>query len=172
MDRVQYIHDTLIKTKLLNNHHSDVIMSAMSQITGVSIAYSTIFSGADKENPPKLRVTGLCGGKSSVTGEFPSQRVSNAENVSIWWRHHGISELSHHWFNTRLSLVACSDVTLHVFFHMMTSSNYKHFPRHWPFVRGIHRSPVNYGNRNTKEVVQMSDNSQNYVPASWLNGPF
>ena len=36
----------------------------------------------------KLRVTGLCEGKSSVTGEFPAPRASNAENVSIWWRHH------------------------------------------------------------------------------------
>ena len=36
----------------------------------------------------KLRVTGLCEGNSPVTGEFPSQRASNAENVSIWWRHH------------------------------------------------------------------------------------
>ena len=32
-------------------------------------------------------VTGLCEGKSPVTGEFPSQRVSYAENVSIWRRH-------------------------------------------------------------------------------------
>ena len=24
-----------------------------------------------------------------MTGEFPTQRASNAENVSIWWRHHG-----------------------------------------------------------------------------------
>ena len=23
-----------------------------------------------------------------VTGEFPAQMASNAENVSIWWRHH------------------------------------------------------------------------------------
>ena len=37
----------------------------------------------------KLRVTGLCAGNSLVTGEFPEQRASNAENVSIWWRHHG-----------------------------------------------------------------------------------
>ena len=33
----------------------------------------------------KLRVTGLCEGNSPVTGEFPSQVASNAENVSIWW---------------------------------------------------------------------------------------
>ena len=25
---------------------------------------------------------------SPVTGEFTAQRSSNAENVSIWWRHH------------------------------------------------------------------------------------
>ena len=38
----------------------------------------------------KLRFTGLCAGKSPVIGEFPTQRASNSENVSIWWRHHGL----------------------------------------------------------------------------------
>ena len=42
------------------------------------------------KNTWKLRVTGLCAGNSPVTGEFPSQMASNAENVSIWWRHHDI----------------------------------------------------------------------------------
>ena len=37
----------------------------------------------------KLRVTGLCAGNSPVTGEYPAQMASNAENVSIRWRHHG-----------------------------------------------------------------------------------
>ena len=31
----------------------------------------------------KLHVTGLCEGNSPVTGEFPAQRASNAEKVSI-----------------------------------------------------------------------------------------
>ena len=31
----------------------------------------------------KLRVIGLCAGNSSMTGEFPAQKASNAENVSI-----------------------------------------------------------------------------------------
>ena len=44
----------------------------------------------------KLRVTGLCAGNSPVTGEFPAQRASNAENVSIWWRHHEF--LPSHWW--------------------------------------------------------------------------
>ena len=47
----------------------------------------------------KLRVTGLCAGNSpgpvkkcgefTGAGEFPAQRASNAENVSVSWRHHG-----------------------------------------------------------------------------------
>ena len=40
----------------------------------------------------KLRVTGLCVGNSPGTGEFPAQITSNAENVSIWWRHHDVHE--------------------------------------------------------------------------------
>ena len=49
--------------------------------------------GADQRIlTPKLRVTGLCGGNSLVTGEFPAQRASNAENVSIRWRHHVTSD--------------------------------------------------------------------------------
>ena len=31
----------------------------------------------------------LCDGNSPVTGEFPAQKTSNAEDVSIWWRHRG-----------------------------------------------------------------------------------
>ena len=44
-----------------------------------------LFRRRSKETP-KLRVTGLCEGNSLVTGEFPAQTASNAENV--WWRHH------------------------------------------------------------------------------------
>ena len=40
----------------------------------------------------KLRVTGLCAGNSPGTGEFSAQMPNNAENVSIWQRHHELSE--------------------------------------------------------------------------------
>ena len=36
----------------------------------------------------KLRVTGLCVDNSPGTGEFSAYMASNAENISIWWRHH------------------------------------------------------------------------------------
>ena len=41
----------------------------------------------------KLRVTGLCVENSPETGEFPAQMASNAQDVSIWWRHHAREKL-------------------------------------------------------------------------------
>ena len=43
-----------------------------------------------KENIKAQRHWPLCAVNSPVTGEFPAQRASNAENISIWWRHHGV----------------------------------------------------------------------------------
>ena len=73
--------------ELLNGHYGDVIMGTIAfQITSLTIVYSAVYSDADQRTS-KLRVTGLCAGKSPGTGEFPAQMASNAENVSIWWRH-------------------------------------------------------------------------------------
>ena len=69
-------------------HYDDVIMGAMaSQITSLTIVYSTVHSGQINENitAPRHWPLGLT---SSVTDEFPAQMASNAENDSIWWRHH------------------------------------------------------------------------------------
>ena len=50
-------------------HYNDVIMETMaSQITSLTIVY--------------------------LTSEFPAQLASNAENVSIWWRHHALNQES------------------------------------------------------------------------------
>ena len=51
-----------------------------SQITSLTIVYSTVYSDPDQR---KHRNS-----ESPVTGEFPAQMASNAENVSIWWRHY------------------------------------------------------------------------------------
>ena len=42
-----------------------------------------------KENIKAPRHWPLCV-EFTGTGEFPAQMASNAENVSIWWRHHGM----------------------------------------------------------------------------------
>ena len=59
-----------------------------SQITSLTIVCATVYSRRRSKKTSKLCVTGLCAGNSPVIGEFPAQRTSNAENVSIWWRHH------------------------------------------------------------------------------------
>ena len=82
-------------------HYYDVIMGAMaSQITSLEIVYITVYLGANKKKSSKLRVTRLCEGNSPVTGEFLAQRASNAENVSIRWRHY---EYTH--FPSQLALL-------------------------------------------------------------------
>ena len=68
-----------------------------SQITSVSMVCSTVCSGADQRKHQSSASQasvggGGGGGNSPVTREFPSQTVSNAENISISWRHHAIEQ--------------------------------------------------------------------------------
>ena len=59
-------------------------MSAMaSQITGVSIVYSTVCLGADRGKHQSSASQAFFAGNSPVTDEFRAERASNAENVSI-----------------------------------------------------------------------------------------
>ena len=50
-----------------------------SQITSLAIVNSTDYSDADQRKHQKLRVTVLCVGNSTGTGEFPAKMASNAE---------------------------------------------------------------------------------------------
>ena len=75
------------------SHYSDATMGSMaSQVVGLTIVYSFVYSGTDSKKILKLRVTALCEGNSPVIREFPAQRASKAENVSIWWRRHDSGE--------------------------------------------------------------------------------
>ena len=67
--------------KLAFIHYTEVIMGAIaSQITSFTIVYSTVHSDVDQRKHQSSALPG--------TGEFPAQMASNAENVSISWRHH------------------------------------------------------------------------------------
>ena len=58
--------------------YNDVIMSSMvSQITSLTVVYSTIYSRAAQRKHQSSASLPLC-------GEFTGDR----SNVSIWWRHH------------------------------------------------------------------------------------
>ena len=50
-------------------------MSALaSQITSLTIVYSTVYAGTFGKKTSKLRATGLYEGNSPVTGDFPAQK--------------------------------------------------------------------------------------------------
>ena len=93
-------------------HYSGVIMGTIaSQITSLTIVYSTADERKNQSSASLAFVQGIHRG----TGEFPAQMANNAENVSIWWRHHGgncyagymmliIFELGQHAEPIRLSI--------------------------------------------------------------------
>ena len=83
-------------------HYNGVIISTVaSQITSFTIVYSTVSSGAGTREHQSYASLAFVG-NSPVTDEFPTQRASNAENVSMWWRHH-VTHM-HHWTSWYLLL--------------------------------------------------------------------
>ena len=74
--------------------------------------------GRRSNKTSKLRVTGLCVGNSSGTSEFPAQMASNAENVSIWWRHHFLEEASGNMAHDALGMLL--DVLYFCMIHIMS----------------------------------------------------
>ena len=75
------------------SYYSDVIMTAMaSHFTSLMIVSLAVDSGEDQRKHPSSALLAFVRGNSPVTGEFPTQKASNAANVSIWWRNHGV-----HW---------------------------------------------------------------------------
>ena len=80
-----YLYPTLNKLYPLQWRHNE--RDSVSNHQPHDCLLNRLFRRRSKKTS-KLRVTGLCEGNSPGTGEFPAQMASNAENVSIWWRHH------------------------------------------------------------------------------------
>ena len=139
----------------------------------------------------KLRVTGLCAGNSPVTGEFPAQMASNAENVSIWWRHHEKRHLGHLGFTVEHNR---NRQYIHAVWAYATNSNsiswvpteqqsnllvseyynpgahedvmtWKSFPHHWPFLWKIYSSYVALPHK--EPIMQVFDYA--CAVTAWLN---
>ena len=83
---------TVLSWVVLRRQYNDVIISAIgSQITSLTIVYSSVYSGTEKLQNIKASSRWHLWGAFTVTGEFPAQMASNAEYFSIWWRHHILS---------------------------------------------------------------------------------
>ena len=86
-------HDAHRNTRPDSSHRSEFsLLSRHNGCDGVSNhqPHDCSLNRSFRSRPKKIskfRVTGLRAGNSPVTGEFPAQMASNAENVLIWWRH-------------------------------------------------------------------------------------
>ena len=72
--------DIIVRTLSLHWHHNE--RDGVSNHQPHDCLLNRLFRRRSKKTS-KLRVTGLCAGNLPVTGEFPAQMASNAENVSI-----------------------------------------------------------------------------------------
>ena len=103
-----------------------------SKITSLTIVYTTVYSGADQ-----------------------SKHQSSASLAFVWGIHRGPVNSPHKWPVTR-KMFPFDDVIMRQWITISAIINmyvlkcchddvikWKHFPRYWPFVRGIHRPPVN-----------------------------
>ena len=73
------------------------------------------------QNTTKLRTdVPLCEGNSSMAGGFPSQRVSNAESVSMAWHHHGFVIFVMNGIVIVITNYRCTNVTFSVIQYVST----------------------------------------------------
>ena len=140
---------------LTSSPYTDVIISAMaSQITSFTGVYSTVYSGACQSKHQSSASLAFVRGNSPVTGEFPAQRASNAENVSIWRRHRGQKRCYKLQTRAHLSLSQSLNSVGESIFDF-------HFGQHFNVVRIVQAHEVQEEFRKGYKAI--SDNLQKYV---------
>ena len=120
-------------------------MSAMaSQITGVSIICSTFSTGVDERKP-----------QSSVSEAFLRETTSDwwIPLTKVQWRGKCFHFMTSSWrirlwkmikrFLLWIHFCWITKIIRQKYYNHDDVIKWKHCPRYWPFVRGIHRSPVN-----------------------------
>ena len=112
-----------------------------------------------------FRVTGPLCGDFTGPGEFPTQRpVTRSFDVFFDLRlNKRLSKHSWGWWFEKLSY------SLWRHHNVWTSHDdvikWKHFPRYWPFVREIHRSPMNSPHKGQWRGALMYS-----LICAWING--
>ena len=112
---------------------------------GSSTVCSTVCSGVHWRKHQSLVLLALCEGNPLLTTGLPSQMATNAANL-----------------HAMMSSCCYSDMIYRMAWwrHQM-----KHFPRYWPFVRGIHRSSVNSPHKGQWRGALMFS-----LICVWING--
>ena len=97
--------------------------SMASQITSLTIVYSAVYSGADKKHQSSESLAFVCGiHRGPVNYDYVNTMASGPLAPCVAKS------------SAAMPFIGC------VHYDVLKC---KHFLRYWPFVRGIHRSPVN-----------------------------
>ena len=121
-----------------------------SKITSLTNVYSTVYSGADQRKHQRSGSLAFVWGIHRRPHKWPVTRkmfpfddviMTMPNSISIWHRRLVVAMLYYAGpYNTIL-------YSIWQWFGFWTHHDdvikWKHFPRYWPFVRGIHQSPVN-----------------------------
>ena len=82
------------EAKRICDNYSDVMKGVMaSQITSLTIVYLTAYPDADQRKHQSSASLAFVRGIHQWPG-YPAHMASNAQNVSIWWRHQVMKELT------------------------------------------------------------------------------
>ena len=95
---------------LVHTHYSDVIMGPMaSQLTSLTIDYSTVYSGADQRKHQSSTSLAFVRGIHQWPVNFPHKWPVTRNTFPCWWRHHAFTELPQYYTTSPLlpSLRSC-----------------------------------------------------------------
>ena len=118
-----------------------------------------------RKKTSKLCVTGLCVWNSPVTGEFPVQRASNAENGPIWWRHHAlfsttkVDRRNHYRINTNLQHIINN---LRTMFSQNSNKAYTYIQRFLNNLRNTPRLVIENSSTTHKTSTAWQRNSNDF----------
>ena len=156
-------------------------MSAMaSEIIGITIVYSTVCSGAyqrkHQSSGSLAFVRGLYRWPVNSSHKGPVKRkMFPFDDVIISWcllygqgltKHHSCRDIEKLICMTWLHTHAVASMMVQWWRHQMDDViKWKHFPRYWPFVRGIHRSQVNSPHKGQWRGSLMFS-----LICTWING--
>ena len=133
------------------NHRRQYTSHLLWQLLGV-VDNSTVYSGADHRKRPSFASMAFVRENSSVTDELPAQKASNAENVSIWWRHHVDAYHPSHHENRRCmnssdrslnsQRYANTEIRCYTGSDILTTSNTKSFGGNFTITNNSGASPL------------------------------
>ena len=123
-----------------------------------------------------LRVTGLCAGNSPVTGEFPVQMASNAENISILRRHHEndykvkasvLSPVFRYGFRGVDIHHHCRVIDLVISINQLWQTYYHLDPWEQTSIKLEYKHRI-FIEENAFEDIALKKNGGHFIPISWV----